>query len=921
MIDSAKSEFQLITYWDSEELKRQADFLTGIFLEVLEASPDADLVSAKRNGESGLAEAFARSHPEHLQDISNPEKLTQVLSIFFQLLNIAEEACAAKLRRDMEEQSDTREDPEELPMWTFRWIVHKLAGHCDPEAIRKLLSGFEIQPVLTAHPTESKRVSVLEAHRRIYNDLKIFNEQSRTVSEKNEAAERIRSQIEILLQTGHIFLDKPRVSDEVENGLFYFKESFYPLIPVVLSRLYRALKRRFPGERFDIPSVLHFSSWRGGDRDGNPFVTAEVTRQTLLRHATYIIDLYIGELTGLIRVLSYSRHEVEISRELAESLEKDARELPDFDAIASRNPYEPYRIKLAAIRARLKARRSALAFPNFEEILPDYAYSDSSDLLNEISIIRRSLEQHGSQSTADAWIRPMEFRVKTFGFHLARLDIRENSEVLENTIEELSQAAGQGSYLEKNEEQRQTWLEERLAAGGSLISENETYSDKTAEVLNTFRVVTWAQINLDNDSIGSYIISMTRSPSDLLMAYLLFKEVGGFVDGACRFSIVPLLETIGDLRRAPEILESLLTKEVVRKTYERLGVQQQVMVGYSDSNKDGGTITSQWETFKAQAEMTQVADRHGVRLKFFHGMGGSLSRGGKPTHRHIFGLPAKTLRGRIKLTEQGESISTKYANPDTALFNLKILTGTVMAASLENEFDPSPAPAEFIAEMERLSDSAYGAYRQLVETPGFVDYFRQASPIDAIAKLNIGSRPAKRKQTQGIEDLRAIPWVFSWTQNRHVLPAWFGAGTALENAANDLHHLALLQMMFSQWHFFNNMILSLKVSLLEVDMDIAEQYAQLCQDADARDRIFGAVKQEYDRTVNAVLKITETDALGQGIRRSAQAAEMRRHSLGQMNRIQIELLRKMQSGQATDEDMMQLLLTINCIAAGMRTTG
>jgi phosphoenolpyruvate carboxylase len=912
------TDFETITQWDTEAFHKEATLLTELLAEVLGHASEGFVIPSLPNGKGQTTKEADKLQERGVNDPTAQEKWTQALSIFFHLLNIAEESCAAKMRRRMEMDADAGH----APLWTFSSVVDTLASHTvSPETIRSFLSRFEIQPVITAHPTEAKRVSVLEAHRLIYADLQKLDGENLTTLEKEEITDSLRAQIETLFHTGHIFLEKPRVVDEVENGLFFFKASFYPLTPVLLSRLDRVLKKQFPDESFEIPPVMQFSSWRGGDRDGNPFVTAEITRQTLRRHASFILELYEEELANLIKRFAHSIHGIEVSEAFKESIERDSETLPHFQTLAERNPHEPYRVKLGIMRERISARRRALSANGTDPIFPDHAYRNPAEFLADLALMRRSLETHGGFSAGETWLQPLEFRVKTFGFHLARLDIRENSEVLENAMDELRLAAENRSYRDLNEEARQEWLLSRLASPEPLQSDRATYGGQTREVLDTFRAIVWSRRQVDPDGVGSYIISMTRHVSDLLMAYLFFKEAGGFTNGASPLSIVPLFETIGDLRRSPAMLEALFSKEIIKKSLALRQGLQQVMVGYSDSNKDGGTITSQWEIYKAQSGMTDVADRHGITLKFFHGMGGSLSRGGKPAHRTVLGLPPKTLRGRIKMTEQGEVISSKYANPDAALFHLSILTGSVMAAGLENEFNPHTVQKEFITEMEQLSGEAYAAYRKLVETPGFVTYFRQCSPLDAIGKLNIGSRPAKRKQTAGIEDLRAIPWVFSWTQNRHLLPAWYGAGSALGQALKDPARAPLLSRMYTDWRFFNNAVMSLKISLLAVDMEIAQSYAALCKDPEIRDTIFSSVRVEFDKTVAAVLRLTGTQSIEEGLTRAAQAASLRHPSLDKINRLQIDLLRQWQDSGGNETDMSRLLLTINCIAAGLRNTG
>ncbi len=919
MKEEMACQFNAIDF-DPDRLREEAVRLKGYLVEVLNSS-GAEKIAGKLQR---LGETLSQEKPLEIEGETKKfrEEIIQSYSLLFHLFNIAEELCINHQRR-AREAAETQDSDESIkpPAWTFRSVVDTLVKQgVQPAQIKALLSSFEIQPVLTAHPTEAKRVTILEGHKRIYDEISLLSSPL-NAREIQESSERIKAEIEILWQTGDIYLEKPRVVDEVENGLFYFRETFYPLASVILKRLYQALKRAFPNDRFDIPAVLQFSSWRGGDRDGNPFVTANVTKQTLLRHAVFILELYKNDTARLIKRFSHSVWKTKVSDELMKSLEEDRGTVPDYPNFEIRNPHEPYRIKFAVIQSRIAARLEALEKVLPPDQWPGHGYRNVGSLLDDLMIIRRSLEQNGGSRAAEMWIRSFEFRVKTFGFHLAKLDFRENSDVLERAMDEISRLTGAGSYIEMTEAERCSWLQDEICSARPLIAFWHQCSETTQEVIETFRVIPWARKFLDVEAIGSYIVSMTREVSDLLMVYLLMKEAGTFQNGICPISVVPLFETIDDLRRAASVLERFFSCDIVNRSLALRSMLQQVMVGYSDSNKDGGITTAAWEIYKAQGEMTRVADRHGVILKFFHGMGGSISRGGAPTQRTILSLPPGTLRGRIKLTEQGEVISSKYANSDNALYHLKILTGSVMAASLENELNPSSIPEEFIEEMERLAQSAYRAYRTLVEDPGFVTYFRSASPVDVIGLLNIGSRPVKRKETKGIEDLRAIPWVFSWTQNRHLISGWFGVGTAFEEALKNPNRLALIQQMYRKWRFFENLVMSIKTSLLTADMAVAGWYSELCPDDEIRSRIYRAVRTEFERTIATILSITRTQSLDEEHPNFALIRSLRFPMIREMNQLQVELLKKIQTGTATDMDKNHLLLTINCIAAGLRNTG
>ncbi len=904
---------------DPDALIKESHRLVRVFAEFLDGLPES---SERRIRLLDTSEGTLGVYPVDGDNPRAVEAAIQARSIVFHLLNIAEEFQGAQLRRKVGEPPATGRLNEATTIrWSFRSIVRNLLKRgATAEQIAAFLGRFEIQPVLTAHPTEAKRVTVLEGHQRIYRALHRLSDDL-GAEERREEEQRLRANIEVLWQTGDIYLEKPRVADEVENGLFYFRETFYPLVPSVISDLYHVLAEELPGARFDVPALLQFSSWRGGDRDGNPFVTAEVTRRTLRRHAEFILDQYIEELDTLIGVFAQSIHRAAVSDEFSASLQADAETLPDWSEISARNPHEPYRQKLAAVRRRLEARREALRAGRSRGEWPRHAYGSSAEFLGDIAIVRRSLEAHGGREAAEAWLRPLDVRIKTFGFHLARLDLRENSEVLEKAMDEICRTATGRSFTEMAEPERRAWLLQEIASPRPLIASWHVFSAGTQEVIETFRVVPWARREIDPESLGSYIVSMTRDVSDLLVVYLLLKEVGAFEEGVCELSVVPLFETIDDLRRAPATTEALFACAPVRARLAARGGMQQVMIGYSDSNKDGGLMAAAWELYKAQDRLVRTAAARGYVLKFFHGTGGSISRGGGPADRTIFGLPPRTLAGRIKITEQGEVISSKYANRETAIYHLRRLVGSVMAASLENELAPAEFPAEFGEEMERLAVDADRAYRALVNDPDFVAYFLATTPIDLVGQLNLGSRPAKRKATKGVADLRAIPWVFSWTQNRHGISGWYGAGTALQAALADPERRARLRRMEGEWRFFSNLVRSLAASVLTADMEVARWYAELFGEVGARERIYGAVKTEHERTIAALRDVTAQSAVESLVPAVAVVRTLRFPAIREIHRLQVSLLRRVREGRGTPADQAQLLLTMNCIAAGLRNTG
>lgn len=785
-------------------------------------------------------------------------------SIQFQLLNLAEEFWLSHQR------SSSPWDGHELP------AEEGVPG--------------EACLVLTAHPTEAKRLTVLEAYRQIQRGLWALSAASDAWQEQ-QANETILSYLETLLYTGDIFLEKPRVIDEVENGLYYLKETFYPLAGHLPGS---------EGSGAKGSSWLKIASWRGGDRDGNPFVTAEVTRHTVLRHAEVVCRLYEAELEQLLRRCSHSGQIASVPDELQSWLDSFESLLPNLGELLERNPHEPFRQALAVLKACLRERRKSLGTPRQE--WPAAALRESDQLLEPLQRIRQALEQLGSRQVVSSWLEPFQARVRTFGLHLASVDIRENSLVFARAIEELAESVGETIG------NRGEWLLRELRQSRPLVVPWKSYSPETRELLDTMETIAWARKEVDRQAIGSVIVSMTREVEDLLVVYVLLREFGLQDVGV---PVVPLFETLEDLQNAPDILDRLFTLPEVRRSLSQTQNCQEIMVGYSDSNKDAGYLAGSWALYKAQEAMVEVADRHGVALCFFHGRGGSLSRGGGPIPRTLKALPPGSMRGRLKVTEQGEVISSRYGDVSTARHHLQTLRAAMIEA---NRPVVGQVDVAFIEEMQRLAKEANTAYRALVEAPGFVDYFRLATPIAAIERLKIGSRPARRKPSLSLDELRAIPWVFSWTQSRHMISAWYGTGTALASAWEEPDRRRLLARMVGEWPFFSSLVEAVSSGVQLADMAIARDYASLCPG----NAIFPIIAQEYDR-LTAVLAEWNLDLQGQA--GFVLRAEQRLADLVPVHQRQIALLEKLHQEKADEQEMTELLLTINCIATGLRTTG
>jgi len=801
----------------------------------------------------------------------------------------------------------------------------------DRQTILGIINDLSIEPVMTAHPTEAKRLTILKKYRKIY--LTIFKKENPiwTPEEKALLRQDIINEIQKLWQTGDIFLERPTVQEEIANGLHYFRESFYPVIPKLYFSLKRAMERFYPDNELYLPPFLKFGSWIGGDRDGNPNVTPDLTRWALKAQKDLILSLYIQSVYELTGSLSQSTTRVNVSAELLASIEIDAANMPDIgQRVIDRNPYEPYRQKLSFIKIRLEKTRDA----NNADLLSQVAHSERlyqkpSEFLDDLHIIRRSLKGNKGSKTAEIEIDALIKRVEVFDFRLVRLDIREEASKHTRAICEIFQRLGiYLDFSDLSEEEKIRVLTTEIENRRPLIYEGMNLSPECIRTVETFRVIKWARENISPEAINTYIISMTHEISDILTVLLLAKETGLY-RGLASIDIVPLFETIDDLRRSGEIMDELFSLPVYRKYLEQRGDLQEIMLGYSDSNKDGGILTSGWELYKAQKTLRDVAQKHGIRLRLFHGKGGTVGRGGGPTHKAILAQPPGTIQCNIKITEQGEVISSKYANQGTALHNLELLVAGVMEAStpafhkeietLDDKYTPV---------LDELSGIAYKLYRELVDDPDFYTFFMHATPISEIGLAKIGSRPAKRKeQSWKIEDLRAIPWVFSWTQSRYMLPAWYPIGTTFKRfiARDQEAHSNLLKEMYQKWPFFENLLDNIQMTMAKADMNIAHLYSHLVPDEAIRDRIFDTMKREFELSREMILLITGQKNLLDNDPWLKRSIRLRNPFMDPINYIQVNLLKQLRETEVNAVKKKDLtdtvLLTISCIAAGMRNTG
>jgi phosphoenolpyruvate carboxylase len=819
--------------------------------------------------------------------------------------------------------------------------------------VRSFLKDALISPVLTAHPTEVQRKSILDAEREI---ARLLAERDRplTAKELRDNTELLRGRIATLWQTRMLRYTKLTVADEIENALSYYRITFLRELPALYDDIEGEIATQFPtrarqaGANSELAPFVQMGSWIGGDRDGNPNVNAGTMQRALSRQSTTIFDFYLEEVHALGAELSVSTLMVSVNQELLALAESS----PDT---SDHRSDEPYRRALIGIYARLASTARELGATNIlrQEVGAAAHYETPLEFTQELQIVEDSLRAHHGSALVKPRLATLKRASEIFGFHLASLDMRQSSDVHERVLTELfAQAQVEGAYDKLSEEQKIDLLLAELAKPRLLYSPYISYSDETVSELSILRAAGEMRQRYGARSIRNYIISHTETVSDLLEVLLLQQETGLLrpasttasaagkdkaAPGALDVMVIPLFETIPDLRRAAAIMEQFMALPPVERLIAKQGKLQEVMLGYSDSNKDGGFLTSNWELYKAEIQLVRVFDRAGVKLRLFHGRGGTVGRGGGPSYQAILAQPPGTVNGQIRLTEQGEIIASKFSNPEIGRRNLELLVAATLEASLmPNDADAKQAKrlGEFEQLMDGLSERAYQSYRNLVyETPGFTDYFFAATPIAEIAELNIGSRPASRKSTRRIEDLRAIPWGFSWGQCRLLLPGWYGFGSAIESWLEDgkdsklkAQKLATLRAMYKEWPFFATLLSNMDMVLSKTDLAVASRYAGLVTDRKLRNSIFKRIVDEHERTSSILSAITGSKDRLSGNPLLARSIKNRFAYLDPLNHLQVELIKRHRSvtaaGRTTEERVKRgIHLSINGIAAGLRNTG
>jgi phosphoenolpyruvate carboxylase len=862
----------------------------------------------------------ARRELESILDGLAPDHtilISRAFSYFSHLANIAEDQHHIRRTRA---HALAASAPREGTM------AYALARACEagiaPSRLQEFFDAALIVPVLTAHPTEVRRRSTIN---REMDVAQLLDERGRVQLTPEEAAaseEALRRAVLTLWQTSLLRRQKLDVIDEVANGLAHYDYTFLRELP----RVYASLEDHLAGidttwSGNELSSFLRMGSWIGGDRDGNPFVTAEVLRQALRLQSKRAFDFYLEELHKLGGELSLDARRVVVSEELKSLAERS----PDPSA---RRADEPYRRAITGIYARLAA--TAWTLDRFEALRHAVGeakpYAAAAELRADLDILHCSLAANGSSMLARGRLRDLRRALDVFGFHLAGIDLRQNSDVHARTVGELMEATGSGvAYAELAERARVTLLLSELRTARPLASAFVAYSDQTRSELEILRTAAEMRRSYGAGAVPNYVISKADGVSDILEVAVLLKEAGMLRprEGELDLNIVPLFETIDDLRNAGRVMDELLALPEYVRLLESRGRVQEVMLGYSDSNKDGGFLTSGWELYKAEIALIDVFRRRGTRLRLFHGRGGSVGRGGGPTYQAILAQPGGAVQGTIRVTEQGEVIAAKYSNPEVGRRNLEILAAATLEASLLQPSQVAPRD-EYLAAMEELSGYAYEAYRGLVyETEGFERYFWESTVISEIANLRIGSRPASRTQSTRIADLRAIPWVFGWAQCRLMLPGWFGFGAAVKAflAAHPDDGMTLLQAMYRAWPFFETLSSNMDMVLSKSDIGIASRYAELVEDASLRDVIFPRLRAEWQDSIDALLAIMGQQALLERNPLLARSIRNRFPYLDPLNHVQIELLKRHRSGDTDDRVVQGIHLTINGIAAGLRNTG
>ncbi len=869
----------------------------------------------------------------------SPDAITQVIrafAIYFNLVNIAEEDFLHRLRRVSVQQQGHA-------AWfgSFSHTIEEFKDQgIDTEQLRVLFDSLLYKPVFTAHPTESRRRTVMHHQREVFKVIDQLTDPRLSQFERDDLVDALQLQIETLWLTNEVRGSKPSVADEIKMGLHYFQRSLFDAVKIDYRHLERAVTRVYGEDEFgnpvvEVPSFIEFGSWIGGDRDGNPFVTPDTTRMALLMQAEEILAEHVRQVYRLTRILTMSTRWFSPSAEFLQRLQRDeAMGIKNFDQRRDQFEDEVYRRKLYNMHQRLKKNLAIVRNQMHGVDTPEahLAYPGVQDFLDDYYSIRDSLISHGEYAAANGDLKDAIRIAETFGFHLVSLDLRQESGRHTAAVSEIFELSEGVDYLALDESGRMELMADRIRDNNKPEFEREALADENRQTLELLELVRDMRAQISRRCIGSYVISMTHSASHVMeVMYLAFiAGLAGRQEGEffCQLEIAPLFETIEDLGHIDAVLDRLLGNEVYRQLLAQTGGCQEVMLGYSDSCKDGGIMSAAWGLYQAQEKVVRITQRYGMKCRMFHGRGGTITRGGGPTHEAIMSQPPHTVLGQIKFTEQGEVLSHKYGNAETANYELAMGITGLMKASMQSQLGKEADYERYHGALQEMSALSEASYRELTDdTEGFFEYFYESTPVSEIGLMNIGSRPShRRKGDLSKSSVRAIPWVFGWSMSRTMMPAWYGVGSAIEGwGAAGSERLEQLREMNRQWPFFAAMVSNLQMSLFKSDMRIALEYSKLCGDRELADLIYGMILDENERSIAAVRQVAEVDALLANDPVLTLSLTRRDPYLDPLAYLQIELLKKYRDESQPEADRLQwqsaLLSSINAIAAGLRNTG
>lgn len=874
------------------------------------------LAKIGRSGDQAALKELRQTVDELIDDSTGTDANLKAFSTYFQLVNLAEEHERVRVLNERSEVAYLSDKPMDE---TISHALHELkSAGFSAEDVQAMLGRMLIMPVFTAHPTESRRRTTRQILKKVSELLAKLNSKDLSSRQRDQVKEVLLDHVVLLWQSSETRDRRPTVMDEVRNtGLYFFENTLFDLLPRIYEQLETDLKDVYPSHEFDVPAILRYGSWIGGDRDGNPFVTNEITIEALQAQKKLVLELYLKEVRTMYELLSCSRNRVGFSEEFEASLKSDRELVPEHEfEVLDRFQQEPYRQKLVMIYRRLMATGKMIEAGDGEcdPIVQKRAYDQAEDFAHDLQLIQNSLQENKGQRLVRGRFSRLMRAVDVFGFHLASMDIRQHARLHRQAVTALVPG-----YEGGDDETRVKLLTEHLQSDSPLDA--SAASDEVKDLLSLFDVIKSAQQSNGAHAIETYIISMTESVSNMLEVLLLGKNADLFG----RIDIVPLFETVSDLLAAADTMKAMFQHPIYAEHLKLRGHRQQIMIGYSDSNKDGGFMRANWMLFTAQRQMAKACKDHDITLTLFHGRGGSLGRGGGPTNRAIRAQPPESVRGRIRITEQGEVVSSRYSEPAIAKRHLEQLLHAVLCSNGQPMVEAADTKT-WAATMDQLSSSAYKKYRSLVEHPRFLSYFQTATPIDQIGSWNIGSRPAHRRATRTLDDLRAIPWVFAWTQSRANVPSWYGVGTGFNSfltASDSKDPMAQLQEMYRKWPFFRTMLSNVHLGMGRADMEIAGLYAELADKEDS-EAIFTNIRDEFELSKKMLLEVTGTDDVLDTEPWLQRSIQVRNPYVDPLNYMQVALLRKLrQDPEGPDAEHYQqcLIQSINGIAAGLQNVG